>query len=140
MSPDHASSRFTTFFQVHQWMDDACECGAPVMLSFHDNNRVWLRTLNGYHTHSKRYIPGWSRADFEDKWVEVAVDIVTKELGPSDMRLYLGGQLVYEGKTLLQQGGELHFKTGIYCDVEQTGTNPVDRVYARDPRLAVLVQ
>ena len=138
MSADHASSRFTTFFQVHQWIDDVCECGAPIMLSFHKNNQVWLRLLNGDHTHFKKYIPGWSRKDFEDKWVEVAVDIDSRAVGFSPIRVYLGGQLVHEGQTLLQSGGQFHFKTGMYRDVEQTGSRTNDVLYARNPRLAVL--
>lgn len=138
MSPDHASSRFTTFFQIHQWIDDLCECGAPVMLSFHNNNQVWLRLLNGDHRHYKRYIPGWSRADFEDKWVEVAVEIDSRKVGFSPVRIYLGGQLVHEGQTLLQQGGQLFFKTGMYRDVERSGTRPHDVLYARTPRIAVV--
>ncbi len=138
MSPDHASSRFTTFFQVHQWINDVCECGAPVMLSFHKDNQVWLRLLNGDHHHFKTYIPGWSRADFEDRWVEVAVDIDSRAVGFSPIRVYLGGQLVHEGKTLLQQGGQLFFKTGMYRDVERTGERTHDVLYARNPRLAIL--
>jgi len=138
MSPAHASSRFTTFFQVHQWIDDDCECGAPVMLSFHNDNQVWLRLLNGDHQHFKKYIPGWSRADFEDKWVEIAVDIDSRATGFSPIRVYLGGQLVHEGETLLQPGGQFHFKTGMYRDVERTGTRPQDVLYAKNPRLSVL--
>lgn len=138
MSPEHASSRFTTFFQVHQWITDVCECGAPVMLSFHDNNQVWLRLLNGDHTHYKKYLSGWSRADFEDKWVEIAVEIDSRQVGYSPVRVYLGGQLVFEGQTLLQKGGQLFFKTGMYRDVERTGTRPHDVLYAKNPRVAIL--
>jgi hypothetical protein len=136
MSPEHDSSRFTTFFQVHQWIDDACECGAPFMLSFHEGNKLLVRTLKAHHRHKLLYIPGWTRKSFEDKWVEVAVDIETQKVGFSNIRVYLGGRLVHEGKTLLQEGGQLYFKTGLYRDVETSAALPSDRVYVRNARLA----
>lgn len=138
MSPEHSSSRFTTFFQVHQWIDDSCECGAPFMMSFHENNRVLARTLKAHHRHKLFYVDGWSRSDFEDKWVEVAVDIETQKVGFSKIRIYLGGKLVHEGKTLIQEGGRLYFKTGLYRDVENSRALPTDRVYVRDARFTVL--
>jgi hypothetical protein len=39
-------------FQVHQWDDKRCNCGAPIMLSFYRNGHLQARLLRETHRHN----------------------------------------------------------------------------------------
>lgn len=137
MDPAFVSSPETTIFQVHQWVQESCQCGPPVMLSFDKSGglRAWILTRP--HDHSKIPLKGWTRKSFENKWVEIAVDI-TSAYGRQNVTIWLGGQKVLSRKAMVQPGGALFTKVGLYRPGSKKKKLPSDRVHVRDVRISVL--
>lgn len=137
MDPQFASAPNTTIFQVHQWVQESCRCGPPVMLSFDKGGQLRAWVLSAPHDHVKIPLKGWTRRSFEDKWVEVAIDI-TSAYGRQNMTIWLGGQKVLSRTTLVQDGGALFMKVGLYRPGSDTVQLPSDRAHVKDPNVAVL--
>lgn len=137
MDPQAKSSHNTTVMQIHQWVQESCQCGPPVMMSFMADGRLRARILRKPHTHDKIVVPGWRRRDFEDKWVEIAVDI-TSAYGRQNVTIWIGGQKALTHKALVQPGGALFMKTGLLRPGSTRNRLPRDRLHVRNPRIAVL--
>ena len=108
--------------QVHQWLN-GCEYGPPVMMSFDEKGRLRARILREIHKNNKFVLEGWTRKSFENRWVEVAIDIVNKN-DKSDVEIFLGGKSVLKLKALIIPGGGLYFKAGIYHEGQNKRTLP----------------
>ncbi len=137
MDPGFATAPDTTLFQVHQWVQESCRCEPPVMLGFDGDGRLlaWVLTAPGRHV--KLPLKGWTRKSFEGAWVEISVDI-TSAYGRQDVTIWLGGQKVLNRKALVQQGGALFLKVGLYRPGSKRHNLPTDRLHVRDVRIGVL--
>lgn len=137
MDPNYQSSANTTVFQVHQWVQESCRCGPPVMLSFAANGQLMVWILTAAHDHAKLPLKGWSRASFEDKWVEIAVDI-SSAYGRRNVTIWLGGNKVLSHQALIQRGGALFMKTGLYRPGSRKTRLPTDQVHIKNPRIGIM--
>lgn len=131
MDPNFATAPATTIFQVHQWVTGACECGPYVMIFFDKNERLNARILRGHHKLTTRRLGDFTRRDFEGKWLEIAVDINTDKKNPS-VSIFVGGKLAHREHVLVQDGGAVFFKTGLYRFGRRNPKLPSDRIYVRD--------
>jgi len=136
VTPNVPAVQNTTIFQVHQWFGD-CHCGPPLMMSFDKQGRLRARILRESHKHNKFVLTGWTRKSFEGRWVQIAVDIVNK-VGKSEIEIFVAGQSVLKERTLIQKGGALYFKAGIYREGQTQRQLPTERVFMRNPTFSVL--
>lgn len=136
VAPGSSAVHNSSLFQVHQWLN-GCDCGPPVLMSFDKSGRLRARILRERHKHNAFNMGGWTRKDFEGKWVEIAVDI-TNVAGKSDVEIFIGGNSVLKQKALIFQKGDLYFKAGIYREGSSKKTLSTERVYMKDPTYAIL--
>lgn len=126
------SSDSTVFFEVHQWLTPECSCYPIIMLYVMADGSLEAETSSYSATKYLRHrLPGWSRSDFEGRWVEVAVDVSTVE-GVQTARVYLGGELVYEEPSLVYEAGAVRPHFGLYRPGNPDHPNPTDRIFVRD--------
>ena len=131
LDPEFATAPVTTVFQVHQWVSPDCECGPYVMIFFDKKGNLNARILRSHHKHTTRRLGNFTRKDFEGKWLEIAVDIDTDKEKPT-VAIYVGGKLVHRENVLVQDGGAVFFKTGLYRFGRLQPELPTDRLYVRD--------
>jgi hypothetical protein len=131
MDPNFKTAPTTTIFQVHQWVTPSCECGPYVMIFFDKNGHLYARILREHHKHNTRRLGKFTRKDFEGKWQEIAVDINTDKKTPS-VSIYVGGKLAHQEHVLVQDGGAVFFKTGLYRFGRKSPKLPSDRMYVKD--------
>ena len=113
MDPNFGTAPKTTIFQVHQWDTNSCKCGPYVMVFFDKSGRLNARVLKSHHYHNIVRLGSFTRKDFEGKWVEIAVDLDTSHASPT-ATIYVGGKAVHSESVLVQPGGTVFFKSGIY--------------------------
>ena len=136
VAPSAGARHNSSLFQVHQWLN-GCNCGPPVLMSFDKNARLRARILRERHKHNAFPIKGWTRKSFENRWVEIAVDI-TNVAGKSDVEIFIGSKSVLKQKALIFQKDDLYFKAGIYSEGSAKRTLPTERVYMKNPTYAIL--
>lgn len=131
MDSNFATAPTTTIFQVHQWVTGSCECGPYIMIFFDKDDKLNARVLRSHHKHTTRRLGNFTRKDFEGKWQEIAIDINTDKKQPN-VSIYVGGKLVHQGHVLVQDGGAVFFKTGLYRFGRKSPKLPTDRMYVKD--------
>lgn len=130
------SANDTTFFEVHQWLTPECSCFPVLMLYVMADGHLEAESSSYSEVaYLRRNVPGWTRADFEDRWIEVAADVSTVS-GIQTVRLYLGGQLVYDQPSLIYDAGAIRPHWGFYRPGDPARVNPTDRIFVRDLRVA----
>ena len=137
MGPASETAPDTTVFQVHQWVQESCRCEPPVMLGFDGGGQLKAWGLSAPNTHVEIPLKGWGREDFETKWVEIAVD-VTSAYGKQNVTVWLGGHKVLSRNALIQNGGALFLKVGLYRPGSRKARLPTDRLHVRDVQIGVL--
>jgi len=130
MDPRFASAHETTVFQVHQWDQKRCKCGPYVMVMFDRRGVLMIKVLKADHSHHLFYTDV-TRADFEGRWTEIAVDIDTSKSNPS-AAIYVAGKQLVDTSLFVQKGGTVFSKFGIYRPGNKYAELPTDRVYAKD--------
>jgi len=130
MDPQFSTAPKTTIFQVHQWDSKACNCGPYVMIRFDKSGRLTALILKADHQHKSVRLGRYTRSDFEGKWVELAVDIDTSVQSPS-VSVYVDGKRMTSEPVLVQPGGTVFFKAGLYRHGRLNPQLPSDRVYVR---------
>lgn len=131
LDPRFSTAPTTTIFQVHQWVTATCKCGPYVMIFLDKKGDLYARVLRSHHKHNTRRLGNFNRRDFEGKWVEIAVDINTDKKNPG-VSIYVGGKLVHKEHVLVQDGGAVFFKTGLYRFGRLAPKLPTDRLYVSD--------
>ncbi len=134
--PDFKSGHKSTFMQVHQWNQKTCKCGPYVMMVLQNSGDVYAWVLKAHHSHQKYRLGNWHRRDFENTWVEVAIDIDTSD--DPKVIVFLGGEQVLETDVLVQDGGNVYAKTGLYRHGSIKYPLPTDRVHVRNFRYSIV--
>lgn len=98
--------------------------------------RVLIRAPERRSVFTNFQVPNWSRSDFERQWVEVAIEVSTTS-GEQYMDIFVGGERVYRGLTLLRDSGWFSPHFGLMRHGSNSG-NPIDRVFVRNARYSVV--
>lgn len=131
LAKGYATSAKTTIFQVHQWDTKHCKCGPYVMIFFDKSGHLSARILKSHHQHHIRRLGGFTRQDFEGRWVELAVDINTDK-ARAGVTIYVDGKPVHSEPVLVQDGGTVFFKTGLYRHGRISPMLTSDRLFVTD--------
>lgn len=134
--PKFTSSHRTTFFTVHQWDSLTCNCSPYVRIAIHQDGGLYAWVLKRPTKPEVYRLDGWTRADFEKRWVEVAVDIDTS--AKQVLTVYVGGRAELTTTVLVREGGKVYPKVGLLRPGRLSPQLPADRVHIQDVRFARL--
>jgi len=135
-SPNFTSANQTTFFQVHQWSSKNCQCAPYVRLMLDNDGQLYAWVLKGHYRFEHYRLGNWKRSNFEDQWVEIAVDIDTSE--NRSVSVYIGGKPLLTTNVHVQDGGTVFAKAGLYRPGSNKITLPSDKVHVRDMKFSRL--
>lgn len=134
--PETRSSDRTTFFQIHQYRKTTCErCYPAVMLKAHGDGTIHAAILATSTNHRVVQL-GLSRAAIAGRWARFSILLGTGG-GMQPVTILLDGRKLYSGRALIEPGGAIFMKTGLYRPGSVSGALPTDRLWLRNIRYSV---